>query len=156
PAISISIGGLAFARAAVVVPQTAFYSVPTYSSVRVTNINQTTIINNFRSAPVVNNTVINNYTQVTNKYNFTNVTVTQKPHSEVVTRIANNQQLATQQAAINAASLKRTLATTQLATPVQQAAVPPPTAINKIVPANQVHTPANQMQFNPVEIKPHP
>src|SRR5262249_16464338 len=157
PTLSISSGSLAFAQAAVVVPQTAFYSVPTYTTVRVRNINHTTIINNFQPAPVVNNTVIHNYTQVTNKYNFTNVTVTQKPHSEVVTRIAHNQQVAAQQGAtVNAASFKQTLATTQPAAPVMQATVPPPTATNKIVPANQVHVPANQMQFNPVEIKPHP
>src|SRR5712692_10573630 len=64
PTVSISIGSLTFAQAAVVVPQTAFYSVPTYTAVPVTNINRTTIVNNFRPAPVVNNTVINNYTQI--------------------------------------------------------------------------------------------
>jgi len=157
PAVSISIGSLAFARAAVVVPQTAFYSVPTYTAVRVTHINQTTIINNFQPAPVVNNTVIHNYTQVTNKYNFTNVTVTQKPHSEVVTRITHNQQIAAQQApTVNAAMFKQTLETTRPAALVKQATVPPPTMTNKIVPANQVYVPANQVQFHPIEVKTHP
>src|SRR3989475_46992 len=136
PTVSFSIGSLAFAAAAVVVPQTAFYAVPTYTAVRVTHISQTTIVNTFRPAPVVNQTVINNSTQVTNKYNFTNVTVTQKPHSEVVTRINDNQQRAMQQApTVTAATLHQTLATTPPAAPVTQAAVPPPTVTNKLVPA---------------------
>src|SRR5262249_62408763 len=95
--VGISIGSLAFAQPAVVVPQRALYTAPTYTSVRVTNINQTTIVNNFRPAPVINQTVINNYTQITNKYNFTNVNVTEKPHNKVVTRINLNHQIATQQ-----------------------------------------------------------
>src|SRR5262249_14145293 len=142
PTVSISIGSLAFAHAAVVVPQRALYTAPTYTSVRVTNINQTTIVNNFRPAPVINQTVINNYTQINNKYNFTNVNVTEKPHNEVVTRINRNQQIATQQApAINAAALKQTVATMRPAEPVRQAVVPPPTMTNRIVPANQVNAP---------------
>src|SRR3989454_4415108 len=94
PTVSISIGSLAFAHAAVVVPQTAFYSVPTYTSVRVTNINRTTIVNTFRPAPVINQTVIQNYNQVPTKYNFTNAPVTQKPHNDVLTRITQNRQMA--------------------------------------------------------------
>jgi len=157
PTMSLSLGSLAFAPAAVVVPQTAFYAVPTYTAVRVTHIAQTTIVNNFRPAPVVNNTVLSHYTQSTNKYNFTNVTVTQKPHSEVVTRITHNQQMAVQQASpVNAALFNQTLATSQPATPLHQAAVPPPTVTNKIVPANQVQVPANQVQFHRVEMKTHP
>ncbi len=157
PVVSLSIGSLAFAHAAVVVPQTAFYSGPTYTAVRVTNINQTTIVNKFRPAPVVNNTVINNYTQITSKYDFATVHVTQKPHSEVVTRINQNRQIATQQApTVNAAAFRQTLATTPPTEPVKQAAVPPPTVTNKIVPANQVHAPANQVQFQPVEVKKNP
>src|SRR4030095_12086669 len=108
-------------------------------------INQTTIVNNFRPAPVVNTTVIHNYTQITNKYNFTNVTVTQKQHSEVVTRNNHNQQIALQQApTVNAAALQRTLAGTQPAAPAQQAAVPPPTVLNRLVPANHVHATGRQ------------
>ncbi len=157
PTVSINLGSLAFAQAAVVVPQRAFYAAPTYTSVRVTNINQTTIVNTFRPAPVINQTVINNYNQVTDKYNFTNVPVTQKPHNEVVTRITHNQQLATQQApVVTAATLKQRLTTLRPAEPLKQAVVPPPTVTNRIVPANQVNAPRNQVQFQPVEVKPQP
>ena len=72
---------MAFASAAVVVPQASFYSVTNYSSVRVTNINRTTIVNNFHAAPVVNNTVIRNYNQSTAKYNFVNKAPDMKPHA---------------------------------------------------------------------------
>src|SRR5215471_12103721 len=157
PTVSINIGSLAFAQAAVVVPQRAFYSVPTYASVRVTNMNRTTIVNNFRPAPVINQTVINNYNQVTNKYNFTNVNVTQKPHNEVLARINQNRQIATQQApTVTATALKQSLETMRPAEPVKQAVVSPPTVTNRIVPSQQVNAPRNQVQFQPVEVKPHP
>src|SRR2546426_10657043 len=157
PTVSINIGSLAFAQAAVVVPQTAFYSVPTYTSVRVRNINRTMIVNTFRPAPVINQTVIPHYNQVTDKYNFTNVPVTQKPHNDVLTRITQNRQMATQQApTVTATTLKQALATMRPAEPVKQAVVPPPTVTNRIVPAQQVNAPRNQVQFQPVEVKPHP
>ena len=37
--------------------------------------NPTTIINNYRAAPVINNTVIKNYTTIDQRYNYTNVKV---------------------------------------------------------------------------------
>jgi len=62
-----------------VVNQNNFSRVNNYRDVRVTNINRTTIINNYQAAPVVNNTVINNYTTNKQRYNYTNVTVKEKP-----------------------------------------------------------------------------
>src|SRR5207247_1671970 len=91
------------------------------------------------------------------KYNFTNVPVTQKPHNDVLTRITQNRQMATQPApTVNATTLKQSLATLRSAEPVKQAVVPPPTVTNRIVPAQQVNAPRNQVQFQPVEVKPHP
>ncbi|MHC1728750.1 MAG: DUF6600 domain-containing protein [Syntrophobacteraceae bacterium] len=154
PAVSINLGGLAFASAAVIVPQTSFYSVSRYNSVRVTNINHTTIINNYRPAPVVNNTVINNYNTINNRHNFTNVNVTRKPHREAVTRIQENRKIATRQApTVNAVSLKQNLATTKRVETVKPITVAPPKVTSKIVPAAQVNAPKSQVKFQPAEVK---
>ncbi len=154
PAVAINIGGLAFASAAVIVPQTSFYSVTRYNSVRVTNINHTTIINNYRPAPVINNTVINNYNTINNRHNFTNVAVNQKPHREVVGRIQRNQQIATKQApTVNAAVLKQNLATTKRVEAVKPVTVAPPKVTSKIVPADKVNAPKDKVKFQPVEVK---
>jgi hypothetical protein len=64
-----------------------------YRNVRVVNINRTTIINNYRAAPVVNNTVINNYTTNRQRYNYTNVKVNEKPHNTVINRIQQNERI---------------------------------------------------------------
>jgi hypothetical protein len=156
-AVNIAVGRLAFVSAAVVVPQASFYSVSNYSSVRVTNINQTTIINNYHAAPVVNNTVINNYNQTTAKYNFVNKAPAEVPHSSVVQRIDQNRQIAsTAGKNVTPAALKQavTSAKPAVAAPTAKAAVPPPTKLtNKLVPPGKVNTPKNQVSFKPVEMK---
>ena len=72
--ININVRNYAYASHAIVVNQNNFYGVNNYRNVRVTNINNTTIINNYRAAPVVNNTVINNYETNKQRYNYTNTT----------------------------------------------------------------------------------
>ncbi len=155
PTVSIAVGRLAFASAAVVVPQASFYSVTNYRSVRVTNINQTTIVNNFHTAPVVNNTVVKNFNQTPAKYNFVNQAPALKPHSEVVERIVQNQRItATGAKSITAPALRKAETAAKTAKPVAKAAVPPPTKLtNKLVPPNQVNAPKNQVSFKSVEMK---
>jgi hypothetical protein len=154
PTVSIAISSLAFASAAVVVPQTSFYSVTNYNSVRVTNINQTSIINNYHAAPVVNNTVVKNYNQTTAKYNFVNKAPDVKPHATVAERVSHNQQVASTEAKRLTAQALKQAATAKTATPMAKAAVPPPTKLSsKLVPPSQVNAPKNQVSFKPVEIK---
>jgi len=59
--------------------------------VRVTNVDRNTIIKDYRAAPVVNNTVIDNYTKIKQRYNYTNVKVSEKPHNTVINRIQQNE-----------------------------------------------------------------
>jgi hypothetical protein len=152
---AIVIGSLAFASAAVVVPQTSIYSVTSYTSVRVTNINRTAIINNFHSAPVVNNTVIKNYNQTTAKYNFVNKAPDVKPHATALERVTRNQQIATTSAkTLTPAALKQTVTSAKATPPAPKAAVPPPTKLtSKLVPPSQVNAPKGQTTFKPVEMK---
>ena len=49
--VNISVRNYTYARHAVVVNQNNFFGVNNYRNVRITNINQTTIINNYRAAP---------------------------------------------------------------------------------------------------------
>ncbi len=155
PAAAIAIGGLAFVSAAVIVPQASVYSVNNYSVVRVTNINRTTIVNNFHAAPVVNNTVIKNYNQTTARYNFINKAPEVKPHASVNERIQMNQRVAATEAkSLSAPALKRTVATAKAAQAAAKAAVPPPSKLtNKLVPSNQVNAPKNQTSFKQADIK---
>jgi hypothetical protein len=155
PAVTIGIGGLAFASAAVVVPQTSFYSVNNYSSVRVANINKTAIISNFHAAPVVNNTVVKNYNQTTAKYNFVNKAPEVKPHASVTERIDRNQRAAgTEAKSLSAPALRQAATGAKPVKPAEKAAVPPPTKLtNKLVPPNQVNVPKDKAPFKQVDMK---
>ena len=89
--INIHPRNYAYANRAIVVPQKDFYRVNNYRDVRVTNVDRTTIIKDYRAAPVVNNTVIKNYTTDKQRYNYTNVKVNEKPHNTVINRIQQNE-----------------------------------------------------------------
>lgn len=91
--INIYTRNYAYARHAVIVPQHNLYTVNNYRPVRVTNINDTTIINNYRAAPVVNNTVVRNYSSTRQRYNFTDLHVKEKPHKSVTEKIEKNQKI---------------------------------------------------------------
>ncbi len=159
PVAAITVGALAFAGAAVIVPQTHFWGVRDYSRVQVANIDRTMIINNYRTAPAIN-TVIPNYSTAPNRYNFTPMAVAAKPHVEVLQRIEHNQ-LAIQQAPrMNAAMVKQeAIAAKAPSVPLQlqqQIKLPPPQVTNKIVPSNMVTAPKNQIQFKAADIKVNP
>ena len=68
----VSIGSYAFARHAIVVPQNRFYGVVNYRNVRVTNIHSTTIINNYRLAPVIDGSVIHNFSHIRERHFYGN------------------------------------------------------------------------------------
>ena len=67
-----------------------------YTGVRVANINRTTIVNNYRAAPVINDRVIPNYSAIRNRYiyNMNLAHLAAKPHQAVVDRINRNRMIA--------------------------------------------------------------
>ncbi|MDR3569927.1 MAG: hypothetical protein P4L43_18045 [Syntrophobacteraceae bacterium] len=153
-AASIAIDRLAFASSAVIVPHRDFYSVNNYSSVRVTNINRTTIINNYRAAPVVN-TVFRNYNQTNARYNFVNKTPAAIPYVAVDKRIVHNNQAASAAAKnLTAPALRRAAASAKPAKAMSKGAVQPPAKLtSKLVPPNQAKAPENRVKFKTLPMK---
>lgn len=88
--ININIANYNYFSNAVIVNYDRFYNVPygnnyiQHNVVNITNINQTTIINNYRPAPLIHKTVIKNVNVFKNQYNFSDRTVVYKPHHSVV------------------------------------------------------------------------
>ena len=58
------------------------------------NMNNRTLINKYRVSPVVNNTVINNYTSIRQRYNFRNANITWAPRETAIKRIHQDQSAA--------------------------------------------------------------
>ncbi len=155
--VGLTIGSLAYLNHAVVVPQRDFYGVNNYRSVRVANLNRTTIINNYQGSRVVNNTILKGYNTNPNRYNYTDVNVANKPHQTVLTRIEQNQGRAKQEAGrINANTLRQNVTRARPAGLPTQTNVEPPRVTSRIVPASKVHEPISEVQSQPREIKQKP
>ncbi|MEW6077862.1 MAG: DUF6600 domain-containing protein [Thermodesulfobacteriota bacterium] len=69
---------------AVIINRNSFYRTADYSKLRLT---QGPGIDEFKTAPVLNNRVIPNYSTIASKYNFTKTVVNQKPHESVTRKI---------------------------------------------------------------------
>jgi hypothetical protein len=157
PGAGLTLGNLVYVQHAVIVPQSRFYSVSNYSHVRITNINQTTIINNYRVEPVVNDTILKDYSKMPNKHHFTNVKVTNKPHQGVLTRIEHNRGVAEQQASgVNVRAIKQHLNQAKPAALPARAKVSSPKVTSKIVPEAQVNKPESEVRFSPKDVKLKP
>ena len=151
--VNISIGALAYANLAVLVPQHNFYNVSSYRGVRVTNVNVTTIINSYHAAPVVTNTVIANYGSIRERYEFTNVVVNEKPHASVVARIERNREAVARGGRPSAAALERQVKTIKEVRPAPAVHVAQPKMTSYIVPASQMNRPRSEVSFQQKEIK---
>jgi hypothetical protein len=151
--ININIRNYAYVNRAIIVNQNNFYGVKNYRNVRIKNINPTTIINNYRAAPVVNNTVINNFTTNKQRYNYTNVTVKEKPHNTVVNRIQQNKTNIQRGKKENAAVLQQQVKNIKQGKVNREVRIEQPKTTNYIVPANQVNRPKSEIKLQQREIK---
>jgi hypothetical protein len=150
--ININIRNYSYANHAIIVRQNNFYGVRNYGDVREKNTS-TTVINNYQAAPVINNTVINNYTTNKQRYNYTNVMVTEKPHNTVVNRIKENETTIRQGKKENAAVLKQQVKNTPEGKINRDVRVEAPKATNYIVPSNEVNRPKSEIKLQQKEIK---
>lgn len=158
-AVNIDIARFGYINHAVVVNQNSFYSVNNYTNVRITNIDRMAIINNYHAAPVVNNTVIQNYSSIKQRYNFTNAQAAVKPHQSVLGRIESNQAIVRQQGrTVSAKALQQNVANAPRGGLAKAGSIGPPKLTSKIVPANQVNTPREQLNFRQKDLvtKPKP
>ncbi len=152
--ININVRNYAYARHAIVVNQSNFYGVNSYRNVRMTNIN-TTFINNFRAAPVVNNTVIANYRTNTQRHNFANIPVREKPHNSVIKRIQRNDAIIAKDRGRreNAALIQQQVKRIPQGRVIRDSRVAVPKITNRIVPAKEVNRPESAVRFQQKEIK---
>ncbi len=143
----------AYARHAVIVPQKNLYSVNNYRTVRITNINNTTIINNYRAAPIINETVISNYSTVKQRHNFANVEVREKPHRTIIERINTNQKIIQQGRREKRSVLQQQVRTIKEGKVNREARIQQPKVTNFIVPASEVNKPKSEIRLQQREIR---
>jgi len=151
--INVNIGSYAYASHAIVVPRDNFYRVDNYRNVRMTNMNSTAIINNYKAAPVVNNTVINNYTTNKQRHNFTNIAVKEKPHNTVINRIEKNTPVIQKSKKENAAVVRQQVKSIKVGKVNRETRIEAPKSTNYIVPNNEVNRPKSKINLQQREIK---
>ena len=101
----------------------------------------------YRAAPVVNNTVINNYTTNKQRYNFTNEAVKEKPHNTVINRIEKNAPAIQQGKKENAAVVQEQVKSIKEGKVNREARIEAPKITNYIVPANEVNRPKSEIKL---------
>ena len=148
-AAAITIGALAFLDHGVFVRHNDFWRGHDrrgYGGVRITNINKTIIINNYRATPVVNTTVLRNV-NARQQYNFVDRDVTVKPHRSVVTQIKERKRL---ERPVAASAVTANLERAQKGQLVEGRRIQEPKITNKMVKAADADKP--QVPFQ--EVKP--
>ncbi len=151
----IGVDRLAYAGSAVVVARGSLYSVNSYSGVRVPNIQRTTIITNYRAAPVMSDRVIPNYNAIRNRYVYnTNLALlAAKPHEAVEARIKRNLAIASQmRGGMSGLAVQQNTARIGRGELVKsqqdvQRIRRELRITGRLVPANMVHRPRSEVQF---------
>lgn len=151
--INVYTRNYAYTRHAVIVPQHNLYTVNNYRPVRVKNINNSTIITNYRAAPVVSNAVIRDYSSNRKRYNFTDVYVREKPHKIVTERIEKNQRTIQQRRVEKPTTIDQQVKSMKEGRINREARIQEPRATNYIVPANEVNRPKSEIRLQQKEIK---
>jgi hypothetical protein len=151
--ININIGSYAYVNQAIVVPRDNFYREENYRNVRVTNIRPDTIARTYRAAPIVNNTVLNNYMTNKQRHNFTNRTVKEKPHISVINRIEENTPIIQRGKREKADIVRKQVRNLKEGRVNRDNRIERPKTTNPFVPANDVNKPKSEMQGQPREIK---
>jgi hypothetical protein len=151
--INVNIGSYAYAGRAIVVPRDNFYGVNSYRNVQVARINPAAILKDYRAAPVVNNTVINNYTTNKQRYNFTNEAVKEKPHNTVVNRIEQNTPVIQREKKETAVAVQGQIKSVKEGKINREARIEAPRITNYVVPANEMNRPKSEIKLQQKEIK---
>ncbi|MGV8073294.1 MAG: DUF6600 domain-containing protein [Syntrophobacteraceae bacterium] len=151
--ININLGHHRYLDHAIVIGHNDLYRVPNYHSVRITNINRTTIINNYRSAPVVNDRVFRGYGHTRERYNFRNIEVRHKPHRMVLDRVEHNHRTSQRIGRVRAADIERNSLSVRQARPVSDLQVERPRVRNRLVPRDKMNAPTSEMRFEEKPLK---
>jgi hypothetical protein len=151
--ININIRSYAYAGHAIIVPRDNFYGVNSYRNAQVTRISPAAIVRDYRAVPVVNNTVINNYTTNKQRYNFTNTAVKEKPHNTVINRIEKNAPVIQKGRNENAIVVREQVKNAKEGKVNREARVETPKSTNYIVPTNEVNRPKSEIKLQQKEIK---
>lgn len=151
--VNLNINEFRYIDRAVVVPRSDFFGVRDYRSVRVHNIDRTTILNSYRPAPVVSEVIIPDWNRDRKRFDVDPTVLDRKPHQSVLTRIEHNRRMARENPNAEAIRIEHNVDRTRLKTPEQMGAVPQPRAAGKLVGVDAVGKPVSEIAIERREFK---
>ena len=153
--IHVNPGHYRYFNHAVAVRQHDFHTVNNYTRARIGKIDKITLMKDYRGAPVVNDMVIKDYTKDKQKYRFTNVEVSEKPHQTVLNRIQHNELRARQEGKEreNAGRIQQEIEKFKRGEPVPGARIEEPKVSRKLVPGKETNRPETEIRFPEKPIK---
>ncbi len=154
--ININIRRHRHVKRAVIIHRDNFYRVDNYRNVRIRHIRSNTIAKNYRVAPAVDNRVIKNYRDIGEKYNFTNVDVTRKPHGTAINRIKRNQIVAKRRVNVKAKTIRQDVKNMKEGRVERGARIRPSKVKERVVPVNRVDRAVSQGKFEEGKLKTKP
>jgi hypothetical protein len=152
PRININLRSYAYLNHAVVVNQNNLYRVNNYKNVLVSNIKRDTILNDYRAAPVVNNTVINNYSTIKQRFSYGNMRVEEKPHHTVIQHIQQNQNMIREGRPEKAFGIQERVKNLPEGKVDREARIEAPAVRNYLVPPGEVNRPRSELKLQKKEI----
>ncbi len=153
--ININIGSYRYLDEAVVIPRDHFYRAPRYTPFVDRSINKTVIVNNYQPTTIINNTVINNYSSDRRRFALHDEEIVRKPHRSVVERKEVNQALRRDGERLRGRAIKQDLDRVETGTPApRRAEMQPMTLTSRMVEANKVGVPIQELSRTKREIKP--
>jgi len=140
---------------AVIIPRHDFYRGTSYAPLVEKPIDRKTLINDYTPTTVINNTVIKNFNADTRRFSYNDAKAVRKPHATVISRITTNQQLHQDPSRLGRQGIEQDLTRLNTAPqPVPKAAALAPVLTPKLVDADKVAKPLQEMERTPKEIKP--
>ena len=140
---------------AVIIHRDHFYKGNRYTPYVQPNIGRAVIINNYQPAPVINNTIINNYDTDKRRFTLNDAKISRKPHATVMNRINNNQKLIQGTGRFNRERIEQDLTRINIATqPQPKTDVRAPMLATKLVDSEKIAKPINTESLQKKEIKP--
>lgn len=138
---------------AVIIDRDDFYRAKDYRKVRIHNKHHTNIVNHYQAAPVINNTVINNFSSKRERYRMDDRVVHKKPHPSAVDRIFRNQNMARDRRNEDASMIEQNLSRTRVRKVEFKETVPKPRATRRLVAGDKVGKPTSQPKLEGGELR---
>ncbi|MBW1744056.1 MAG: FecR domain-containing protein, partial [Deltaproteobacteria bacterium] len=148
---NININKYAYINHAVVINKSKLYTANNYKKVRVGNIKHATLAKNYRVAPVLDNRVIKNYRNVSQRHHFKNAHVQQKPDRPVTNRIHQRPTASKQRVDIKPRIVRRDIPDARRGRRVETSGARSPKTRDTLARSNHVDKRAPKTDFRKTE-----